>query len=212
MASDPLEEVLQLENTFYKEGYDLGVQDGTRIGRIEGRLFGLEKGFEKYATMGKLHGRSVIWSGRLASAPKAYDNDVHSTALPPGAPCKQSQDGDGEAQKTTNVSLDPTSLLPLLPQNPRLEKHIRTLYALTEPASLSTDNSEDAVSDFDDRLRRAEGKVKIIEKLVDEEFISDSALDAGSAAEIDFTSRSSQQSPAKGDGGIEDISILQARR
>ncbi|KAL8703073.1 MAG: hypothetical protein Q9201_003735 [Fulgogasparrea decipioides] len=205
MASDPLEEVLELENTFYKEGYDLGVQDGTRTGRIEGRLFGLEKGFEKFATMGKLHGRSVIWSGRLSlplSGFPAKGNDGNSTALPTVAPCKESQDGDGEAPKTADVSFDP-SLLPQLAHNPRLEKHIRTLYALTEPASLSTDNSEDAVSDFDDRLRRAEGKVKIIEKLIGEESVNDSTPDAGSTAETDFTSR--------GDGGIEDISILQAR-
>jgi len=33
---------------------------------------------------------------------------------------------------------------------------------------LSTENTEEAVSEFDDRLKRAEGKAKIIERLVGE--------------------------------------------
>ena len=63
--SDPFDDLLSLEDKFYKEGYDLGVSDGERAGRVEGRLFGLEKGFEKYAAMGRLHGRAIIWAGRL---------------------------------------------------------------------------------------------------------------------------------------------------
>ena len=63
--ADPFDSLLSLEDKFYKEGYDLGVSDGTHAGLIEGRLFGLERGFEKYVSMGNLYGRAVIWTGRL---------------------------------------------------------------------------------------------------------------------------------------------------
>ncbi|KAI4095218.1 MAG: hypothetical protein LQ344_001730 [Seirophora lacunosa] len=191
MATDPLDELFELEDTFYKEGYNLGVQDGSRAGQIEGRLFGLEKAFEKYTAMGKLHGRSVVWSGRLSSAPEAE--------LP-----SPTQSSDGQDPETRKTAPDP---LPPLPFNPRLEKHVRTLYALTEPASLSTENSEDAVSDFDDRLRRAEGKVKIIERFIGEET---TAITTASGI-VDGTSRGGQHGIVKRDGGIEDASVLQAR-
>ncbi|KAJ4302395.1 hypothetical protein N0V88_002539 [Collariella sp. IMI 366227] len=48
----------------------------------------------------------------------------------------------------------------------RLEKHVRTLYALAETESLSTENTDEAVDDFDDRLRRAQGRAKIIGRTV----------------------------------------------
>jgi hypothetical protein len=59
--------------------------------------------------------------------------------------------------------------LPPLPhKDGRLRKHISTLYALAETESLSTENNDDAVSDFDDRLRRAQGRAKVIERMVGE--------------------------------------------
>ncbi|KAF7553436.1 hypothetical protein G7046_g7112 [Stylonectria norvegica] len=54
--------------------------------------------------------------------------------------------------------------LPALPHNTRLQKNISTLYALVEPETLSTANSDEAVQDFDDRVKRALGKAKVIEK------------------------------------------------
>ncbi|KAL8953222.1 MAG: hypothetical protein Q9222_000921 [Ikaeria aurantiellina] len=197
---DPFDALFELENIFYKEGYDLGAQDGRRKGLVEGRLFGLEKSFEKYAAMGKLHGRSIIWFGRLSQPEKEFQ--------------PTSMDDDDEAsisaEKLYSAPQDTRhECLPQLQHNPRLEKHIRTLCALTEPASLSTDNSEDAVSDFDDRLRRAEGKVKIVEKLIGGDSSEGGFLNAHGST--DSTSNKTQHSSTKGDGGIEDISILQAR-
>ncbi|KAI4120535.1 MAG: hypothetical protein LQ338_006946 [Usnochroma carphineum] len=206
MASDPLDELFELENKFYKEGYDLGVQDGTCAGQIEGRLFGLEKGFKKYAAMGRLHGRSVIWSGRLqtpsssSSQASPGQNDMHHDRDP-------SHERNIVAEESTS---DHLASLPQIPHNLRLEKHARTLYALTEPASLSTENTEDAVSDFDDRLKRAEGKVKIIEKLVGEDPLSDSQSIVAGSPEPNL--RNGKQGPANGDGGIEDMSVPRAKR
>ena len=213
MTSNPLDELFELEETFYKEGYTLGVQDGSHQGRIEGRLFGLEKGFEKYITMGKLQGRSVIWSRRLP--PSAHCSEAGSVGEKP-AEFTSNQSTENSADtlesihgKDTAFPLATSSSLPTLPHNLRLEKHLRTLYALTEPASLSTENNEDAVSDFDDRLRRAEGKVKIIEKLVGEESVIDGHQ---GALEVLSGSSSRRQAAGKGSEGIEDISIQQARR
>ncbi|KAL8801310.1 MAG: hypothetical protein Q9200_006984 [Gallowayella weberi] len=203
MTSNPLDELLELEDTFYKEGYDLGVQDGSRAGRIQGRLFGLEKSFEKYIAMGKLQGRSVIWSARL-SAPLG---DLHSDEKPQTSHPAPRETDDGS-------SVDASVSLPWIPFNFRLEKHIRTLYALTEPVTLSSENTEDALSDFDDRWKRAEGKVKIIEKLLGEEPLygtrSSLQYPDGSNSEIDFTH--SRGPVSKGNDGIEDISALQMRR
>ena len=146
--------LLDLEDRYYQEGYDLGVKDGTQAGLLEGRLFGLEKGFEKYVVMGTMHGRSVLWAGMLHQSRRG-----------------KSSNGNGSEAAIASVtqkcpqhkSLPAPDALPSIQSNARLEKHIRILYALTEPSSLSTENSEDSISDFDDRLKRADGKFKMIE-------------------------------------------------
>lgn len=202
MESDPLDSLFELENTFYQEGHDLGVQDGSRAGRIEGRLFGLEKAFEKYVAMGRLHGRSVVWVGRLSSpSPKSSNLSVENS------------DGvskDSPSEQASHLPEVTTSdAVTTIPHTSRLEKHIRTLYALTEPASLATDNTEESVSDFDDRLRRAEGKVKIVEKAVGE---ASSGGNSPTASNTHPTSSGNAgKLPVAGDGGIEDMNVLQAR-
>jgi Essential protein Yae1, N terminal len=189
MESDPFDDLLGLEDRFYNEGFQLGTTDGVKAGRIEGRAFGLEKGFEKYVEIGRLHGKSLVWAGRLSKFQTSDTEASHVT-----------EDGVSEqAASPLNEESSTFLNLPPLPTNPRLEKHIKILYALTEPASLSTDNSEDAVSSFDDRLKRAIGKVKIVEKLVGEEGLTSGA------------NRGRQNEGSGGDGGIEDISILRAR-
>lgn len=152
---DPLDAVLDLEEDFFQEGYNLGLADGERAGRIEGRAFGLEKGFEKYIAMGRLHGKAQVWAGSL--------NDMDET---------------NKAQETVQEVKDPSlqghlrelsgasSQVSITPSSARLPSHVRTLFALTELDSLSVENTEDSVSDFDHRLKRAEGKVKMIEKLM----------------------------------------------
>lgn len=132
---DPFDALLSLEDQYYAEGHALGIADGSRAGRIEGRVFGLEKGFEKFLAMGHLHARAAVWASRLPSS------------------------------REQNPS---SSSLPALSDNPRLAKHVSTLHALSEPASMSTQNDEDAVSEFDDRLKRAQAKAKVVEKMVGE--------------------------------------------
>lgn len=171
--SDPFDDLMNLEEIFYSEGYALGEAEGSKAGRIEGRVFGLEKGFEKFMEAGRLHGRSVVWAGRFPHH-------------------------EGSTTTDTATSIQHSNL-PSLSNNLRLEKHIRVLYALSEPASLSTDNTEEAVSDFDDRLKRAHAKIKIIERLVGEDVPSTGNL----AHQIG--------GQASADQNIEDVDILKAR-
>lgn len=224
--ADLFDSLLNLEETFYNEGYAAGVVDGERAGLVEGRIFGLEKGFEKYVRMGRLHGKAVVWAGRLPPGPqneaRPSDNNRAQFTETPAKTKAQQADGETlpppaatseevEEEQLPSIAAIPASApksLPLLSNNPRLEKHIRTLYALVEPSSLSTANTEEAVADFDDRLKRAEGKVKIIEKLIGEvgdgeKIIGDDREQRGSKA---------GQKKSSGDGSIEDISSLRVRR
>jgi hypothetical protein len=82
-----------------------------------------------------------------------------------------------------------------LPDHARLSKHIKTLYALAESESLSTENTEEAVSDFDDRCRRAQAKAKIIERMAGE--VRGDSIGKGKSS---------------GDGCIEDVSVLNVRQ
>lgn len=224
MEEDPFDSLLNLEENFYDDGYQLGVADGSRAGRIEGRAFGLEKGFEKFLPMGILHGRSTVWAGRLANhqGQRQGANGAIAEQPPPrhtdepqhGAQHTEDRSIVEEASENEQISAaEPTtqSKLPTLPHNSRLEKHVQTLYALVEPASLPTENTEDAVSGFDDRFKRATAKAKIIERLIGE---TNSRFNDGSVPDSQTNSHhtgKNQESKSAGDGSIEDISSLQAR-
>jgi hypothetical protein len=149
MESDAFDEILGLEERFYNDGYRQGMTDGAKAGRIEGRTFGLEKGFEKYVESGKLYGKSLIWANRIPQLQGKSKNGA--TSQEPSHP-----------GSTTSPQLPP------LPDNQRLVKHLKVLHALSESETLSTENTEEAVSDFDDRYKRAQAKAKIIERLVGE--------------------------------------------
>lgn len=152
-SSDPFDDVLNLEDKFYSEGYEQGVVDGERAGRIEGRSFGIEKGFEKFVEAGRLYGKSIVWANRLPSQASS------SSAT------KSTQDEDGQAGPKQSADL------PRLigGGGGRLEKNIVTLHALVEPDTLSTENTDDAVNEFDDRVKRAQGKARVLERQLGED-------------------------------------------
>jgi len=196
MDEDPFDSVLGLEDRFFNEGYKHGEADGKRAGHVEGRLFGLEKGFEKFVEMGRLHGRSIIWASRL---PHAQKQDSQVTPVEHGPNLEEMA-----ATRKSNAAAD--RLLPCLPDNLRLERHMRTFHALVELESLSTQNAEDDVAEFDDRLKRANGKAKIIEKLIGEESEVEPIEDGAQRLDAQASSKN------RGGSSIEDISILQARQ
>ncbi|KAK0619242.1 hypothetical protein B0T14DRAFT_203381 [Immersiella caudata] len=165
---DPFEDILNLEEQFYQEGYRQGEDDGARAGLVEGRGLGLEKGFQKFFESGKLYGRAIVWANRLPNTTKPSQQ--------PAKPVEAAdKSGTSSAQKISNETSPHPEHLPALPQNARLAKHITTLYALVESESLSTENVDEAVNDFDDRLKRAQGKTKIIEGLVGERYHANEA-------------------------------------
>ncbi len=147
MQPSTFDEVLGLEEQFYNDGFHQGYADGINAGRIEGRTFGLEKGFEKYVESGKLYGKSLVWANRIAGKKISVD---------PGT--------EHGLQSRPHEKLS----LPQIPSNQRLSKHLQILHAVSEAASLSTENTEEAVSDFDDRLKRAQAKAKLVERIVGE--------------------------------------------
>lgn len=205
---DLLSSILDLEGTFYNEGYESGVADGKRAGLIEGRAFGLEKGFQKHLAMGQLYGRAVVWSGRLppSQVDDGVENDDKRIQKVPDGKLKSESQGETPGGSILHPPDCPSesNLLPILPHNSRLEKHVRTLYALAERSSISIQNTEDAVADFEDRLRRAEGKMKIIQKLTGETYLSEVTNEEGSP-----TRKSQKMSQT---GSIEDTSSLHIQR
>ncbi|OHE91390.1 short-chain dehydrogenase [Colletotrichum orchidophilum] len=163
MSLDPFDDVLTLEDQFFSEGFRQGTEDGIQAGKIEGRSVGLAKGYEKFYESGRIHARAVVWANRLSLPEKS------TAAKPPGS----SASASGSAQQP-HPSSEPespqqkTCSLPPLAPNARLEKNVTTAFALVEPDTLSKENSDEAVNDFDDRLKRAQGKVKLIERVTGE--------------------------------------------
>ncbi|KAG8629386.1 hypothetical protein KVT40_003251 [Elsinoe batatas] len=199
---DPFDSLLTLESQFHAEGHALGVADGSKAGRIEGRIFGMQKGFEKFAAMGKLAGQVAVWEGRmmvpspsiggLGGTRNGEEAREEVNVTDPSATIELEVAAEGSGTAGSAQGREEKLNLPPIQHNERLQKHIATLAALTEAASLDTQNTEEAVSDFDDRLKRAEGKAKIIASIVGEaqpsskEGGSRHKRDAGSNME-DFT-------------------------
>lgn len=156
MPPSTFDEVLGLEEEFYDGGFQQGLADGVKAGRIEGRTFGLEKGFEKYIESGRMYGKALVWANQIHSIPKV---SAPGTAI-------QETSTQLAISHETGLNEPPHTSLPPLPNNQRLAKHIKVLHALSESESLSTANTEESVTDFDDRLKRAQGKTKVIERIV----------------------------------------------
>ncbi|KUI61149.1 hypothetical protein VP1G_08339 [Cytospora mali] len=150
-ANDAFDNLLNLEEKYYSEGYEQGIADGERAGRIEGRAFGIEKGFEKFIEAGRLHAKSIVWANRL---PQAQTQGSSTVASIPD-----------ENEKLPGLSGG----------GARLEKNIVTLHALVEPDTLSTENTDEAVNDFDDRVKRAQGKSRVIERQIGEDAVGSNA-------------------------------------
>ncbi|KAK3500254.1 uncharacterized protein B0T23DRAFT_371870 [Neurospora hispaniola] len=176
--------LLNLEEDFYQQGYAQGVSDGAKAGRTEGRQLGLEKGFQKFVQSGRLHGRAIVWANRL---PSKQDVRRHHLLLQQQSSQTGQQQQQAQTQSSSqdkrqkvedtleNLTLGPNIDKPerkeelrLLPNNARLEKHVSTLFALAETDTLAKENTDEAVNDFDDRLKRAQGKAKIVERMVGE--------------------------------------------
>lgn len=139
---DPLESLLSLEDQFHAEGHALGVSDGSKAGRVEGRTFGLERGLAKFGEMGRLGGRAAVWHARLQSP---------------------------AVSERTGAEVEGLHRLPPLSGSDRLRRHVARLAELTDAEGLATENSEDAVAEFDERLRDARAKTTLIARIAGED-------------------------------------------
>ncbi|KAI0424872.1 hypothetical protein F5Y09DRAFT_124602 [Xylaria sp. FL1042] len=166
-SNDPFDDVLNLEEQYYKEGYEEGLKDGTEAGRIEGYSLGLQKGFEKFVEAGRLQSKAVVWANRIPKYQQRRQQQIQqqdSTSSP-----RRGSEGDGDGkQEARETSENSGERLPPIHSNPRLEKNIEMLYGLVEPGTLSTDNDDEAVNDFDSRMKGAHGKLRIIERVIGE--------------------------------------------
>ncbi|KIV95729.1 hypothetical protein PV10_03349 [Exophiala mesophila] len=156
MSADPFDQLLELEDEYYNEGYEAGVSDSRYAGMIEGRTFGIEKGFEKALELGKSHGRATLWHSRI-SVTRESD---------------QSQ--DEQTPQSSAIATEATLLREIIqtlgniPSNARLQRHIETLLSTSDPTMVVKDNTDEAVTDFDDRLAKANAKLKVIANIAGE--------------------------------------------
>lgn len=196
MESNLLDGLLDLEEDFYKEGHDLGVADGAHAGYTEGTVFAVEKGFEKFVEMGRLYGKALVWAQRLADSNASkklnLDNEAEDASTIPQ-----------QASEKEGTTLEPIACRAMLniPPSSRLAKNIDTLLELVDPASLTMQNTEEAVTDVDERLKGAAIKAKLIQRALGER---DDTMD------IHSDTRDPQKS-GDGTGSIEDISSLNIR-
>ena len=165
MADDLFDGALNIEEDLYVQGYQEGLADGEQAGRLEGRSFGMTKGFEKFVQSSKLHGKSVIWANRLPSTTSS-STSVSNTATAGRSESQSSESQVTLAEAAEKLVGDYKQQLPPLSHNTRLARNIETIHALMEPDTLSTENSDEAVQDFDDRLRSAQGKAKVVERMI----------------------------------------------
>ena len=170
MADGPLDDLLNLEENYYQEGYALGEADGTHAGLVEGKLFGVEKGFEKAMNMGRLSGKAEVWQRRF-----------RATTTSPSRPAPMSSSSKQEIspeQMRTGPALSVNGLPPLA-ANTRLGKHIENLLSTTNSTSLSNTNSDEAVAEFDERLAKAIAKAKVISNIIGEPLHGEDVVNQG---------------------------------
>lgn len=164
MNDDILDSVLDLEETSYQAGFEEGKADGLEAGYTEGRVFGIERGYHKALEMGKLHGRALMLNACLFDPNPMPDSGLDPSPFESAVVTTQDSRPGND-----NHALDPSSL-PTLPENSRLKKHVETLLKLTDPQTLSEENTAEAVEAFDDRMKKAVAKAKIIDRMIAEPY------------------------------------------
>ncbi|KAK4249079.1 hypothetical protein C7999DRAFT_39776 [Corynascus novoguineensis] len=167
------------------EGRQLGLERGFQKFVEAGRLQGRAIVWANRLRLGQGHGQGLgqgispppsvsLEGGKKAQrvkdgfASSALGTREGEEEVGKGDNGSSSAGGHEDAKEEAISAATATLFLPPLPDNPRLSKHVITLYALAETESLSTENTDEAVDDFDDRLRRAQGRFKVIERMTGE--------------------------------------------
>lgn len=166
--NDPFDDVFNLEDKFYQEGFDEGRADGLERGRLEGRAMGLEKGYEKFLQSGRLRGRAIIWKCRVVGPP--YPADLPDDQVPTAPQSDTASGSEGPSTiKEGKESEGESGSLPPLPAGGRLEKNVDAILELLDPHTLPKANTDEDIADFDERFRQAEARAKVVERLAGED-------------------------------------------
>ena len=197
MSDDLLDSVLDLEETSYQAGFDEGKADGAQAAYTEGLTLGAERGYLKALEMGKLHGRALMLNACLFDPNPVSINRKEDQPLTAPAIAATS-----DLVRDDGAVTQPFNSLPSLPNNPRLKKHVEILLKLTDPETLPARNSDEAVDEFDERMKKAIAKAKVIDKLIDEPY--------GLTVSGEATLGESQSTT--GSGNIEELNNAAARR
>jgi Essential protein Yae1, N terminal len=196
MSDDILDSVLDLEEAAYQAGFEEGKADGAEAGYTEGRTFGFEKGYQKALEMGKLHGRALMLEACMANPNLISKHTANPSLVEPTTATTSTS-----TPQIPHAASD-TPKPPILQGNPRLKKQIELLLKLTDPDTLPTENSDEAVEEFDDRMRKAMAKAKVIDRMI--------------AGPYNFTisgqATETQSPPTAGSGNIEELSNAAVRR
>jgi hypothetical protein len=174
--------LLSFESTFYDTGYAQGRRDGLRQSQFESRVFGVEQGYMKGVALGKLMARGGMWKARLDIARRQGEEPLQRQSRRDGDPKSSAtaRAGDtvaGSLEHARTAGVEGEEVLeidlPPLQANERLqktlEKHVEKMLIYVDPSTLSPANTDDDVAEFDDRLKKAQAKVKVIERLVGED-------------------------------------------
>jgi hypothetical protein len=194
-SDDPFDSLLNLEEQYYKEGYEEGLKDGIESGRVEGYSLGLRKGFEKFVEAGRLQSKTIVWANRIPKYQQAQqqqqqhqDRDESTSERqekqedPAESADREDENRAEDEEGGSESSRSTRRRLPPIHSNPRLEKNIETLYGILEPGTLSMNNDDESVNDFDSRMKGAQGKLRIIERAIREGTNSSRATAAAVAA------------------------------
>ncbi|KAI1484987.1 DUF1715-domain-containing protein [Biscogniauxia mediterranea] len=177
-ADDIFAGVLNLEEQYYREGYAEGLRDGAAVGRAEGRSVGYKTAFDKFVEAGRLQGRALVWANRTRAF-RHNHNTITNTTNTTTNTTNTSSSSSSAAPEGEEEAEEREGRLPDLPPNPRLERHLATLYGLVEPGTLSTRNDDESVSDFDSRLKGAQGRLRVVERAVGEGLAPAAAAEGG---------------------------------
>ncbi|KAI1187266.1 DUF1715-domain-containing protein [Nemania serpens] len=175
----PFDELLNLEEEYFKEGYEEGLRDGAEAGRVEGYAVGLRKGFDKFVEAGRLQGKAVVWANRIPKyqlrrqqqQEQGQQLQQADGILGPreiGSQRTEPAEGEDYDESGKGESVVAATRLRPIQSNARLERNLEMLYGLVEPGTLSTENDDESVNDFDSRMKGAHGKLRMVERAVGE--------------------------------------------
>lgn len=140
--------------------------DGEKAGRIEGRVFGLEKGFEKFSELGRLQGRCSVWKARIAPS-------ITPTTTEGTGPAKSVQITSPRAQKQVES-------LAILLTNPPFKNDEESVEEVEETLKRGRNKAKVLLN----MLGEKEGANITKSKAMDEESIEDAGMVARGAGRI----------------------------